>query len=66
MLGSSAISLLKFRNGANHFTSWHAIFGALSGLGVLTQVAVGMAVTWEKARLVGGESKGKGLYKYHR
>ena len=66
VVGSSAISIFKWSNGARHLTSWHSTFGALSGMGVVAQVAVGMAVTWEKGRMVGGEAKGKGLYKYHR
>ena len=66
MAGTGAIVLNKYVRGAHHFQSWHGLLGILVTMAVMGQGAVGMASTWDKGRLVGGEVQGKKLYKYHR
>ncbi|ORX38693.1 hypothetical protein BD324DRAFT_650038 [Kockovaella imperatae] len=66
LLGSFSIAYNKYLRGAPHFTTWHGLLGIISVGLAFSQVAGGLASTWEKGKLVGGEVKGKKLYKYHR
>ena len=49
-----------------HFISWHGILGTACVSAAWAQAALGAASVWWKGALVGGENKGKALWKYHR
>ncbi|ORY77809.1 eukaryotic cytochrome b561-domain-containing protein [Protomyces lactucae-debilis] len=55
----------KASHGAAHYTTWHGKFGLTTALLLSTQVLVGAGMFW-LPNWLGGETKAKALYKYHR
>ncbi|GAA5927903.1 hypothetical protein JCM10213_000922 [Rhodosporidiobolus nylandii] len=65
--GAAFIVYNKAIRGAKHITTWHARFGVATLVLILLQIAFGAVVVFAPLqRLVGGESKAKSLWKYHR
>lgn len=50
----------------NHFISYHGILGTTVVAAAWIQAALGAASVWWKGKLVGGENRGKRLWKWHR
>lgn len=65
-VGVAIMWYLHDQPGASHFISWHGKLGFAALIWAWLQVAVGVAATAFNARLVGGPSRGKALYKWHR
>lgn len=52
---------------APHFTSWHGRFGLVTSILLVMQALIGILIAYDPGmRLLGGESKAKALWKYHR
>lgn len=51
---------------SSHFISYHGILGTFVVAAAWIQAALGAASVWWKGKLVGGEAKGKALWKWHR
>jgi hypothetical protein len=65
-LGTMAVSYNKWLRGADHFTTWHGIFGILCMTWLFVQVFLGAGSVWFDGVLFGGGMKAKALWKYHR
>ncbi|WRT68236.1 uncharacterized protein IL334_005212 [Kwoniella shivajii] len=65
-IGSAAMIYNKYLHGAKHFTSWHAKFGLVTVIWVLTQATIGAATVWYGGKAFGGPNNAKKVYKYHR
>lgn len=50
----------------NHFISYHGVLGTTVVAAAWIQAALGAASVWWKGKLVGGENRGKRLWKWHR
>ncbi|KAJ1307237.1 hypothetical protein OPQ81_001351 [Rhizoctonia solani] len=66
ILGSLAVIVHKERMGWTHFASLHSRFGLASLILLVIQGVVGAASLWGKGVIVGGEERGKALWKWHR
>ncbi|CDS00981.1 hypothetical protein [Sporisorium scitamineum] len=51
---------------STHFISYHGMLGTGVVVAAWVQAALGAASVWWKGKLVGGERKGKALWKWHR
>ncbi|SNX84915.1 related to Cytochrome b561 [Melanopsichium pennsylvanicum] len=65
-VGASIMYYLHDQPGASHWISYHGILGSLCVVVAWIQAALGAASVWWKGKLVGGENKGKALWKWHR
>ncbi|SPO26790.1 related to Cytochrome b561 [Ustilago trichophora] len=65
-IGAYIMYYLHDQPGTSHWISYHGILGTLCVVVAWIQTALGAASIWFKGRLVGGESNGKALWKYHR
>lgn len=65
-VGASIMWYLHDQPGSAHFISYHGILGTACVVVAWIQAALGAASVWWKGKLVGGENKGKALWKYHR
>ncbi|KAI0273815.1 hypothetical protein BC834DRAFT_855710 [Gloeopeniophorella convolvens] len=65
-LGTSAMWYNKASHGAAHYTTWHGTFGLISVLWLVGQVALGGASVWAGGAALGGGTKAKRVWKYHR
>ncbi|KAG8745103.1 hypothetical protein FRC10_008714 [Ceratobasidium sp. 414] len=66
LVGSTAIMYHKQRVGWAHFASLHSRIGLITLILLVVQGAVGAASLWGKGVAVGGEERGKSLWKWHR
>ncbi|KAG8774278.1 hypothetical protein FRC12_002079 [Ceratobasidium sp. 428] len=66
LFGSLAIIYHKQKMGWAHFTSWHSRVGLTTLILLVIQGAAGAASLWGKGAAVGGEERGKSLWKWHR
>ncbi|KAF8604493.1 hypothetical protein BDV93DRAFT_507448 [Ceratobasidium sp. AG-I] len=66
LAGSLAIIIHKQLNGWTHIKSAHSIVGLISIILIVLQGAIGAASLWHKGAAVGGEERGKALWKWHR
>ncbi|KAH7921729.1 hypothetical protein BV22DRAFT_1132012 [Leucogyrophana mollusca] len=66
VLGTLAIVYRKWSRAADHFTTWHGIFGIAAVVWILFQVLLGGGSIWFGGALFGGSAKAKALWKYHR
>ncbi|KAJ1037419.1 hypothetical protein NDA10_003695 [Ustilago hordei] len=64
--GASIMWYLHHKPNAAHFISYHGILGTGVVVAAWIQAALGAASVWWKGKLVGGENKGKALWKWHR
>uniref|UniRef100_V5EPS9 Cytochrome b561 domain-containing protein n=2 Tax=Kalmanozyma brasiliensis (strain GHG001) TaxID=1365824 RepID=V5EPS9_KALBG len=64
--GASIMWYLHDQPGSGHFLSYHGILGTFVVVAAWIQAALGAASVWWKGKLVGGEAKGKALWKWHR
>ncbi|GAC99250.1 hypothetical protein PHSY_006850 [Pseudozyma hubeiensis SY62] len=64
--GASIMWYLHDQPNSAHFISYHGILGTTVVCAAWVQAALGAASVWWKGKLVGGESKGKKLWKWHR
>ena len=64
--GASIMYYLHDQPGQKHFISWHGTLGFVVVIYAWFQAAIGAASVWFKGALVGGEIRGKALWKYHR
>lgn len=62
--GASIMFYLHHPN--SHFISWHGILGAAVVAWMWVQAAFGAASVWGGGKLLGGEAKAKGWWKWHR
>lgn len=62
--GASIMFYLHHPN--NHFISWHGILGTAVLAWMWVQAAIGAASVWGGGKLLGGEAKAKGVWKWHR
>lgn len=65
-VGASIMWYLHDQPNSAHFISYHGILGTACVVVAWIQAALGAASVWWKGKLVGGENKGKALWKYHR
>ncbi|PPQ78531.1 hypothetical protein CVT25_011803 [Psilocybe cyanescens] len=65
-LGTMAVSYNKWLRDANHFTTWHGLFGIITMVWLLFQIFLGAGSVWYGGALFGGGMKAKALWKYHR
>lgn len=65
-VGASIMYYLHDQPGTSHWISYHGILGTLCVVVAWIQAALGAASIWWKGKLVGGENRGKALWKYHR
>lgn len=65
-VGASIMWYLHDQPSSAHFISYHGILGTTVVVAAWIQAALGAASVWWKGKLVGGESKGKALWKWHR
>ncbi|GAA5870571.1 hypothetical protein JCM16303_001522 [Sporobolomyces ruberrimus] len=63
--GSAVIIYKKASGGAPHFTTWHAKIGLVTFCFILLQAIFGAVAAFAPS-LVGGQSRARSLYKYHR
>ncbi|KAG9102997.1 hypothetical protein FRC06_000532 [Ceratobasidium sp. 370] len=66
LFGSIAIIYHKQRVGWAHFASLHSRIGLVTLILLVIQGTVGAASLWGKGVAVGGEERGKSLWKWHR
>ncbi|KAG8694509.1 hypothetical protein FRC08_008442 [Ceratobasidium sp. 394] len=66
LMGSIAIVYHKQRIGWAHFASLHSRIGLVTLILLVIQGTVGAASLWGKGVAVGGEERGKALWKWHR
>ncbi|TKY85400.1 hypothetical protein EX895_005562 [Sporisorium graminicola] len=64
--GASIMWYLHDAPTSAHFISYHGILGTAVVVAAWAQAALGAASVWWKAKLVGGENRGKALWKWHR
>ncbi|KAK9896360.1 hypothetical protein P389DRAFT_78252 [Cystobasidium minutum MCA 4210] len=65
--GVSIMIANKALHSAPHFTSWHGRFGLVTSILLVMQALIGILIAYDPGmRLLGGESKAKALWKYHR
>lgn len=64
--GASIMWYLHDQPASAHFISYHGILGTAVVIAAWVQAAFGAASVWWKGKLVGGENKGKALWKWHR
>lgn len=64
--GASIMWYLHDQPGSGHFLSYHGILGTAVVSAAWVQAALGAASVWWKGKLVGGENKGKALWRWHR
>lgn len=64
--GASIMWYLHDQPNSAHFISYHGILGTAVVAAAWVQAALGAASVWWKGKLVGGENKGKALWKWHR
>lgn len=65
-VGVAIMWYLHDQPGAAHFVSWHGKLGFTGLIWAWLQVAVGVAVTAFNGKLIGGPTKAKAMYKWHR
>ncbi|TDL27255.1 hypothetical protein BD410DRAFT_761969 [Rickenella mellea] len=65
-VGTWAIYHTKNLNSRPHLVSWHGLFGAISYLWMIGQIAIGAGSVWFGGAAFGGGMKAKSLWKYHR
>ena len=65
-VGASIMWYLHDQPNSAHFISYHGILGTAVVAIAWVQAALGAASVWWKGKLVGGENKGKALWKWHR
>ena len=65
-VGASIMWYLHNQPNSAHFISYHGILGTAVVAAAWVQAALGAASVWWKGKLVGGEAKGKALWKWHR
>lgn len=64
--GFSFIFYNKHTHGADHITSWHALFGITTYSSLVVVLLVGIAQFWAPVEVFGSVEKAKSIYKYHR
>jgi cytochrome b-561 domain-containing protein 2 len=65
-LGVAIMWYLHGQPGQSHFQSWHGKIGFSIVIWAWIQVAIGIAVKAFDGKLVGGQTRAKALYKWHR
>ncbi|CAO1624408.1 unnamed protein product [Parajaminaea phylloscopi] len=63
---AGASIMLYLHHPGNHFISWHGILGTAVLAWMWGQALFGAASVWGGGRLLGGEAKAKGWWKWHR
>jgi len=66
LVGSTMMILNKIDHGAAHFTTWHAKFGLISVIWIVVHSLFGGLSVWFGGRALGGQERGKALWKWHR
>lgn len=64
--GFSFIFYNKHSHGAEHITSWHAVFGITTYSLLAVALLVGVAQFWTPILVFGSIERAKSVYKYHR
>lgn len=64
--GVFAMWLNKTVHGAAHATTWHGVFGYMTISWMVIHVLIGGGSVWFDGRLLGGSSRAKRAWKYHR
>ncbi|SJX63557.1 related to Cytochrome b561 [Sporisorium reilianum f. sp. reilianum] len=64
--GAAIMWYLHAQPGTAHFISYHGALGTLVVVAAWIQAALGAASVWWNGRLVGGERRGRALWKWHR
>ncbi|CAE6394296.1 hypothetical protein RSOLAG1IB_01157 [Rhizoctonia solani AG-1 IB] len=66
LMGSISVIVHKEKMGWPHFTSLHSKVGLVTLILLVLQAVAGAASLWGKGVAVGGEDRGKSLWKWHR
>jgi len=65
-LGAAIMWYLHSQPDSSHFMSWHGKIGFTIVIWAWIQVAIGVVIGSFQGRLVGGQTRAKNLYKWHR